>query len=527
MNQFIVGDKTLLRYRDLNYKIWHALSEFVDNSLHAYLHLDNDYKPNILEVSINFNDAELTIFDNAGGIKENDFETVLSVGNSKEKTHTGKQLSEFGMGLKTAGIWLADEITIETKHYTSNDAYKIHINIEKLRVEQTSNYITINKCQPSSNFIGYTVVTLSKLNRRITNRNIENLYIPALSSIYNRYIVSNVLKLSWGEPIPPQQLILATNFRDGGDELKWYIDKVIETTKGQKRIKGWIGILKKGEGRKGGFYIYRNGRQIHGFPENMYRPSRFFGETQTTSSFKLQNMVGEFDLDDWPVNHTKDAMNWGFDEDIFLESITETWNRAWSKFEDVKNQRKNDRVANAQDDLILKNAVENVEELILKTQSDPNSDVLFSTKADTLHKFSYETLMENLNSEIWRSENTKLLFSFFAKPINKEISINYLRCLQDNIPHAITKFDRIEGKDILSIFINMQHTYVDFLIENSSPENRQSVWSTFLWITIVNAITDEMMSERDRIEITKGQKELLLGRNFAWFVKNFKELTQI
>jgi hypothetical protein len=526
LTQIIVGDRTLLRYRDLNYKIWHAISEFVDNSLHAFLHLDGDYKPDRCEVSIDFDSETFTIFDNAGGIAESDFENVLSVGTPKVKSSKGTQLSEFGMGLKTAGIWMADKITIETKHYKSEKAFLIVIDIEKLRDENIVNYVTINPCKPSSNFKGYTRVVLSSLNRTIAGKNIEKIYKPALSSIYNRYIKDGVLLLRWDDPLPSGNLVLGTNFKDGGDELKWPIDTYIESHNGEKkRIKGWIGILAKHTASLGGFYIYRNGRQIHGFPNNQYRPTEFFAENQNTSSFVLQRMVGEFDLDDWSVNHTKDGMNWGFDEHEFIDVIKEIWEIAKAKMNSIRHSEDKEKpLDDYLHDVNLRTAAINVEQLIHRTQTDNNASILNGFEVDPLHTFSYETLMVNLNSQIWREENTKLLLSFFNNRLNKQIAVYYLNCSDENIPHSTTKIDLISGKDTLSVFINKNHKYIGYILQNTTMENRESLWMTFLWNTIVDAMTDEMMTSDNKIVTSKQQKEILHGKNFAWYVENINEI---
>ena len=526
LTQIIVGDRTLLRYRDLNYKIWHAISEFVDNSLHAFLHLDGDYKPERCEVSIDFDSETFTIFDNAGGIAESDFENVLSVGTPKIKSSQGTQLSEFGMGLKTAGIWMADKITIETKHFNSEKAFLIIIDIERLRNENNIDYVTIKECKPSSNFRGYTKVVLSNLNRKIARSNIDKTYKKALSSIYNRYIKDGILLLRWDDLLPSGNLSLGTNFIDGGDELKWPIDTYIESHTGErKRIKGWIGVLDKGAGALGGFYIYRNGRQIHGFPNNQYRPIQFFAETQTTSSFVLQKMVGEFDLDDWSVNHTKDGMNWGFDEQKFLDAINDLWHIAKAKMDSIRNsENKQKPLDDYVNDVNLRTAASNVEQLIHRTQTDNNASILNGFEADTLHQFSYETLMENLNKQTWREENTRPLLSFFANRLNKHIEVYYLNCADENIPHSTTKIDRIGDKDVLSVFINKNHKYIGYILQNTSNENRESLWMTFLWSTIVDAMTDEMMTSENKIVTSKQQKEILHGKNFAWYVENINEI---
>ena len=47
---------------------------------------------------------------------------------------------------------------------------------------------------------------------------------------------------------------------------------------------------------------------------------------------------------------------------------------------------------------------------------------------------------------------------------------------------------------------------------------------TFLWNTIVDAMTDEMMTSDNKIVTSKQQKEILHGKNFAWYVENINEI---
>ena len=115
-----IGSLTLHRYADLDYDEWYAMSEFVDNSLHSFMNNKKELSKigvNQCEVKIsilnNGDEEEINIYDNSGGIHPNDFERLLSLGIMKEKCET--QLSEFGMGMKTASIWFGKLIEIETK----------------------------------------------------------------------------------------------------------------------------------------------------------------------------------------------------------------------------------------------------------------------------------------------------------------------------------------------------------------------------------------------------------------------------
>jgi hypothetical protein len=114
--------------------------------------------------------------------------------------------------------------------------------------------------------------------------------------------------------------------------------------------------------------------------------------------------------------------------------------------------------------------------------------------------------------------------SFFANRLNKYIEVFYLNCADENIPHSTTKIDRIDDKDVLSIFINKNHKYIGYILQNTSNENRESLWMTFLWSTIVDAMTDEMMTSESKIVTSKQQKEILHGKNFAWYVENINEI---
>ena len=75
IQKFEIGSSVLSRYADLDYDIWYALAEFVDNSLHSYLNNQealNRLNVNICEVAISLTDNNgndsIIINDNAAGI---------------------------------------------------------------------------------------------------------------------------------------------------------------------------------------------------------------------------------------------------------------------------------------------------------------------------------------------------------------------------------------------------------------------------------------------------------------------------
>ena len=93
MSKLKIDNNVLRRYADLDYDVWFALSEFVDNSLHSYLNVQqqlNTLGVNFCSVKMSIIQEDgkevISINDNAGGIHENDFERLLSIGIQKERT---------------------------------------------------------------------------------------------------------------------------------------------------------------------------------------------------------------------------------------------------------------------------------------------------------------------------------------------------------------------------------------------------------------------------------------------------------
>ncbi len=205
-----VSNNTLKRYRDLDYKVWYAISEFVDNSLHSYL--ENLESPNRIgiskcEVLINLDEKSNTLIieDNAGGVHPSEFERLLSVGVPKKESKY--QLSEFGMGMKTASIWLGNNITITTKHFELQKTYRISI-----QIENTDDEVSIKEVPNSSGLQGYTRIEISSLNRNLSHKRTVSKTKESLASIFKKYIESNKLDIIFqGETLSTDKFSLMKN----------------------------------------------------------------------------------------------------------------------------------------------------------------------------------------------------------------------------------------------------------------------------------------------------------------------------
>ena len=132
----ITPDVSALKiFRNLSFTPWYAIGEFVDNSITSALkNMDNlialngtDYE---LRIDIEFprNKDSLIIKDNAAGISRTDLiERALKTGVPAIDTSVG--LGKHGVGMKAAGLWWGEKITIETHPINEKNGWHIDLDI--------------------------------------------------------------------------------------------------------------------------------------------------------------------------------------------------------------------------------------------------------------------------------------------------------------------------------------------------------------------------------------------------------------
>jgi hypothetical protein len=89
---------------------------------------------------------------------------------------------------------------------------------------------------------------------------------------------------------------------------------------GGKIVSGWIGVLRKGGRKFGGFSLFQNNRQIQGFP-NAWKPKSIFGgvDDEGGNNLTAQRLTGVLLLDGFTVSHTKDAVLFEENEEEAIE----------------------------------------------------------------------------------------------------------------------------------------------------------------------------------------------------------------
>jgi hypothetical protein len=453
INKLTIGSLTLQRYADLDYDEWYAISEFVDNSLHSFINNRRELSQigiNHCEVRLSILDSgsgeEINIMDNSAGIHTNDFERLLSLGVPKERCQT--QLSEFGMGMKTASIWLGKKVEIETKHYLEDKTYKICIDIDKLG---TNKEVEVTEVVPSSNKKSYTKIRVSNLNRRLYRK--KPRIKEALSSIYRKFIESGDLVINFeDEELKP----FSIEFRLDGEQKPVKKDFEIILSNG-KKAKGWIGIMVKGKTVISGFSVYRHNRLIQGYPENSWRPKEVFSQEGGTNTTKNQRLIGELDMTEFNVAHTKNKINFIDDEE--------------TEFRKLLGEYCSD-IAREADETIKPRTVEQHEKKVNVQLAKENVTEFFKKPINTDVKsldFTSPTIKSKTPEkvkEIYEREEPHMDFSHMKDVEGIEKSIKVYHFMDSNLPYLIMD----EINDELIVCINIIHPYYSHLSQNGTTE---------------------------------------------------------
>ena len=121
----------------INYTPWHAMAEFVDNSIQSYLdnksklkNLHSNYK---LKIDIYVSSSVIEIKDNAAGIDEQNYERAFQAAMRPKKI---AGLSEFGMGMKTAACWFSNLWIVKSKALDEDFFTEARFDIEKITSEK-------------------------------------------------------------------------------------------------------------------------------------------------------------------------------------------------------------------------------------------------------------------------------------------------------------------------------------------------------------------------------------------------------
>ena len=317
--------------RHLNYKTQYAFAEFIDNSISSYEEnklalraIDPHYR---LRVTIEIDENIITVTDNAAGIPKNQYARAFKTAAPPKDPKKG--LNEFGMGMKTASIWLSNHWKVVSASLEDNQIGQVVFDVDQM-IKSKNTIIKPTWVTNTNKRNHGTKIILENLNRSITS-------LPTikkhLAEIYRCYLRSgevdiHIFRTKDDENSPDniinfqelKPLVAVAHYPNGPKEKVTWEKNIDIKLKNNIRIKGKVMILEKGSTTKAGLYLFRRNRLIIGASEP-YRPMEIFGRS---NSFQYQRIHGELHLEGYEVTHTKDDIIWGTngdDENTFIKEV--------------------------------------------------------------------------------------------------------------------------------------------------------------------------------------------------------------
>lgn len=396
------------QFRNLKNTVWFALGEYVDNAVQSFENnksrlqevANGSYQ---FEVRINIDNENdfIKIYDNAAGIDLDNFQRAFEPANIPID-NTG--LHEFGMGMKTASIWLADLWTVRTGALNEDEERLVEFDLKKVLAEEKEVLEVVNTTKELAKH--FTEITLYQLSKNApSNYQIDKIKRHLLS-IYRKFIRKGDMKLFINdeELIYEEPEILKAPFYNNllGENIEW--KKEINFSTGKYKVNGFIAILSTmSTSTLNGISLFRRGRVIEGSHDEKYRPKALCGQI---GSPRYKRIFGELELEGFAVSFNKGSFQEQEDLEALMEALqTEISSKDFDLYTQAEKYIKPKTVES--NIAVAKNIVNNLKKTsdkeVLKTKLDASIKEIesktlaanneeFSKKAETID--SHEDIIE-------------------------------------------------------------------------------------------------------------------------------------
>jgi hypothetical protein len=417
------------QFRNLNNTAWYALGEYVDNAVQSFENNksrllevnDNNYQ---FEVRINIdkdNDI-IEIYDNAAGIDVDNFQRAFEPANIPID-NTG--LHEFGMGMKTASIWLADLWSVSTAALDEDEKRLVEFDLKKVLAEEKELLEVENvKKEITTHF---TLLKLTQLSKNAPSNQQINKIKKHLQSIYRKFIRTGDMKLYINdeELVYEEPEILRAPFYNDlqGEVIHW--KKEVNFSTEIYKVNGFIGILSTmSTNTTNGLSLFRRGRVIEGSHDEKYRPKVLCGQV---GSPRYKRIFGELELEGFAVSFNKGSFQEQDDLEALMEALKaeisskdfDLFNQA-EKFIKPKSIENNKTVGKnivnnlkkTSDRVTLKSQLDNSIKQIENKALEANNEIFYK-KAKTID--SHEEIIE------LKGEKYKLILELITEPLISDL----------------------------------------------------------------------------------------------------------
>lgn len=446
-------------YQRLSYRPWYAVAEFVDNSTQNYYNfreaLLRTYKSEgrnkklRVEVGYDHERNALTIRDNANGMNREELERAVQL-DRPPPDRSGR--CEYGMGLKTAACWFGNSWSIRTTRLGSGEQLSVNVHVPDLVAKHTENLEV--KLKPDSPKSHFTEITIENLYKPIKGRTAGRIH-DQLGSMYRQDLRTKEIEIVWnGEPVSFKEHHFLEEDLDGGIHNSWRKEVKFEVPwSGHHRTlkaSGWVGILNPGSQRDAGFSLLRRGRVVVGGPGEGFKPEEVFGQGNT---FRSQRLVGELQMDDWPVTQAKDAFDWSGDlEDVFVEELKRVSQDYMDKAEGYRERKKPVTVAE------------------MEMASEPTRQLLSDKRfgAAVAEEIKFPEPPKTLAQE---SKDVKILQNLSSGPVKYHLLVGddtwvFRLYWQEKLSEAHWMQVSYPQDSLIDIFLNMAHPFFAPYLEN-------------------------------------------------------------
>lgn len=304
------------RFESLPNTAAHTLAEFIDNAIQSFENTQKEIQ--ILEhnlqceVSIDFefdeNDIAQTIIvrDNAGGISDERIQTALQPSN-RASDITG--LNEFGVGLKTAALWLGHKFELRTKCLNETHEKRIVFDADEV-IKNNLHYLPqqLIEKDPEEH---YTQIIISKpATHTIKKSNISRIH-SELASIYRTKFRKGSLKLIVaGEVVEFEEFsVLNAPYVDDkeGPSISWKVYFDCAMPDGIHKARGFFALLEPTNQLKNRLVLIRRDRVISGVNDNQRYHFQCISEQKGSPIDK--RLYGEVEIEGFDVYFNKNDIS--------------------------------------------------------------------------------------------------------------------------------------------------------------------------------------------------------------------------